>query len=260
MEEVAKNIYRVTTPYKDIYTTVIVIKTSLGAVLFDTATYREDVENVILPALDKLEIHGDDLKYIVLSHSHADHAGGLQWVAEAFPKALILSGNSAMKEKYGDVLRCPEDGQLILDTLQILSVPGHSADSLCLLETATKTLISGDSLQLYGIYGSGAWGANVGLPAEHLEAVEKLRKLEIHRIIASHDYHPYGYMAEGKEAVRKYLDACGEALYRMLDFIRSREETDAEDLAMIYNAQSGLPTVNPRIFKAIYTAADLGRM
>lgn len=259
MEEVAKNIYRIITPYKDIYTTVIIIKTPLGAVLFDTATYREDVENVILPALEKLDIHSDDLKYIVLSHSHGDHAGGLQWVAEAFPNARILSRNPALKEKYGDVFQYPEDGEVILDTLQILAVPGHSADSLCLLDTVTGTLISGDSLQLYGIYGSGAWGANVGLPVEHLEAIDKLRRLDIRRIVASHDYHPFGYLAEGRNAVRKYLDACPEALYRILDAIRSHPDMDSESLAAMYNGQSGLPTVNKRIFENLREASVLGR-
>ena len=91
METVAQNIYRLTMPYKDIYTTVLIIKSPYGAVLFDTATYREDVENTILPALNDLGITGEELKYIVISHFHGDHAGGLQWVTEHFPDACILS-------------------------------------------------------------------------------------------------------------------------------------------------------------------------
>ena len=260
MEEIAKSIYRLTTTYKDIYTTVFVIKTPAGSLLFDTASYREDVENTILPALEELGIRGEDLRYIVLSHTHGDHAGGLQWVAEAFPGARILSRDPALKGSRGDAVRCPEDGEVLLDTLRIVAVPGHSADSLCLLDTATKTLISGDSLQLYGIYGSGSWGANVGLPAEHLRALEKLRKLEIRRIAASHEYHPCGHMAEGEEAVRAYLDACREALYKILDYIRSCPETDSEALAAGYNERSGLPTVAPRIFSAVRIAAEAGEM
>lgn len=260
MIEIAKNIYRLTALYKDIYTTVTVVKTPLGAVLFDTASYREDVEDTILPALKELGIDGSVLKYIVLSHSHGDHAGGLQWVAEAFPNARILSRNPALRETYGDAVQYPEDGEMLLDTLQILAVPGHSLDSLCLLDTATGTLISGDSLQLYGIYGSGTWGANVGLPAEHLQAIEKLRKLEIQRILASHDYHPWGYLAEGREVVEKYLDACPEALYKILDAVKCNPEMDCEELAAAYNANSGLPTVNVRVFRAVREAAEAGKM
>ena len=147
-----------------------------------------------------------------------------------------------------------------MGTLQIIAVPGHSADSLCLLDTETGTLISGDSLQLYGIYGSGTWGASVGMPVEHLEAIDKLRRLDIRRIVASHDYHPFGYLAEGRNAVRKYLDACPEALYRILDAIRSHPDMDSESLAVIYNEQSRLPTVSNRVFAAIRAAAESGKM
>jgi len=260
MEAVTQNIYRLTTLYKDIYTTVTIVKTPLGAVLFDTASYREDVEDTILPALKELGIDGSVLKYIVISHAHGDHAGGLQWVAEAYPDVCILSRSPDLKERFGSAVRCPEDGEVILDTLRIIAVPGHSADSLCLLDTVTGTLISGDSLQLYGIYGSGAWGANVGLPVEHLEAIDKLRRLDIRRIVASHDYHPFGYLAEGRNAVRKYLDACPEALYRILDAIRSHPDMDSESLAAMYNGQSGLPTVNKRIFENLREASVLGRI
>lgn len=260
METVAQNIYRLTMPYKDIYTTVLIIKSPYGAVLFDTATYREDVENTILPALNDLGITGEELKYIVISHFHGDHAGGLQWVTEHFPDACILSRSADLQDKYGAAVRCPEDGELFLGSLQIIAVPGHSADSLCLLDTETGTLISGDSLQLYGIYGSGTWGASVGMPVEHLEAIDKLRRLDIRRIVASHDYHPFGYLAEGRNAVRKYLDACPEALYRILDAIRSHPDMDSESLAVIYNEQSRLPTVSNRVFAAIRAAAESGKM
>ena len=260
MEKVAENIYRIITPYKDIYTTVTVILTPCGAVIFDTASYREDVEKTILPALEALRVREEDLKYIVISHDHGDHAGGLEWMAEAFPKAGILSRSAALREKYGTVVRCPEDGEQILDTLQIVAVPGHSADSLCLLDTVTGTLISGDSLQLYGIYGSGAWGANVGMPVEHLEAIEKLRKMPVQRILASHDYHPFGWLAEGGEAVAKYLDACPEALCKILDAVTSHPEMEVEALAEAYNTTSGLPTVSVRVFKALRAAAQDGKI
>ena len=218
------------------------------------------MENAILPALNELGITCGDLKYIVISHAHGDHAGGLQWVAERFPDACILLRSAALQEKYGGAVRCPEDGELLLGSLRIIAVPGHSADSLCLLDTQTGTLISGDSLQLYGIYGSGTWGSNVGLPVEHLEAIEKLRKLDVKRIVASHDYHPFGYLAEGRDAVLKYLDACPEALFRILDAIRSHPDMDSEALAVIYNQQSQLPTVGNHVFAAIRAAAEAGKM
>ena len=54
--KINENIYRLTIPFKDIFTTVCLIKTDEGALLFDTATYDEDVENYIIPFLDELGI------------------------------------------------------------------------------------------------------------------------------------------------------------------------------------------------------------
>lgn len=49
IEKINEYIHRLTIPYKDIYTTVLFIKTEEGVVLFDTATFEEDVKEQILP-------------------------------------------------------------------------------------------------------------------------------------------------------------------------------------------------------------------
>ena len=46
-----KSIFRITTPYKDIFTTVYVIKTEKGVLLFDAASYDCDADDAIIPAL-----------------------------------------------------------------------------------------------------------------------------------------------------------------------------------------------------------------
>ena len=51
-----------------------------------------------------------------------------------------------------------------------------------------------------------------------------------------------------------------EALYRILDAIRSHPDMDSESLAAMYNGQSGLPTVNKRIFENLREASILGRI
>ena len=69
MLKINENIYRLTIPFKDIFTTVYVLKTDEGALLFDTATYDEDIQNYIIPFLDELEITEDMLKYVFISHT-----------------------------------------------------------------------------------------------------------------------------------------------------------------------------------------------
>ena len=152
-----------------------------------------------------------------------------------------------------------EDGQRILDVLQVVALPGHTADCIGLLDTRTGTLLSGDGLQMYGIYGSGAWGANISYIKEHLALGKTLREKEISVIAASHDYHPCGWKAEG-EAVGPYIAECAAALRAVGDFARANPDDNNEELAARYNASSGLPTVGAHVFAAVRNTMAAGEM
>lgn len=253
---ITPDIIRLTVPYKEIYTTVCIIRTPRGSVLFDTASYAADVPEYILPTLKTLQVH--DLKYIVISHNHGDHAGGLEQLAIHFPEVRIVSLHEAISQKYGNRVLIPKDGEILLDVLSVIAMPGHTADAIGLLDSRTGTLISGDSLQVYGIYGSGKWGANIKLPIPHISALDKLHSLEISTILASHDYHPYGYIAQGKEAVASYINACKEALLGIKAFICAHPELDDTALESVYVAETGLPTIGSHVFLSIRDAMEKG--
>ena len=89
--QINKHIHRTTIPYKDIFTTIYTIRTDEGVMLFDAASYDTDAQAYVLPFLQKVGVSAEELKYIFISHNHADHAGGLHCLAPHFPKARILS-------------------------------------------------------------------------------------------------------------------------------------------------------------------------
>lgn len=249
---VTPDIHRLVIPFLDIYTTVFLIETPDGALLFDTATYPEDADNYILPALRQLGISRDTLHCVVVSHNHRDHAGSLPRIHQEFPEAFLLTGSAKLREQYPDAnFLSAEDGTKVLNVLEVVTIPGHTGDAIGILDTRTGTLLSGDGLQLFGIYGSGKWGANISYPAAHRFAVEKLRSLPLNTIAASHDYHPCGYIARGKAEINAYLGACTEALDRIRDVILRHPEQDDETLAAEYNRNSGLPTVAAHVFAAM---------
>lgn len=157
-------IKRLVLPYKDIFTTVYLIKTPKGAILFDAASYDEDIDNAIIPFLAENDVTTKTLKYVFISHNHRDHAGGLKRFMQIYPDTCIVSRSDALAENYKAYqVYSPKDGDLLLDTLQVVTIPGHTHDSAALLDTRTKTLITGDSLQLYGIVGSEDWACNITL-------------------------------------------------------------------------------------------------
>lgn len=254
-EQFSEYIDRTTTPYKDIYTTVCAVKTEQGALLFDSASFSEDIAAYLLPFLRECGIGKDDLKYVFISHNHTDHAGGLKELLRHFPDLTVISGSAALREAHPETkFLDPGDGGVILDVLQCVTIPGHTQDSAALLDTRTGTLIAGDCLQLWGIFGSGKWGSNIRFPAEHMLALEKLRHLDISCILAAHDYHPMGHVYRGTDEVRSAIDACAAPLRAVAQLIRQNPDSSDEDLCARYNVAEHRPTLGAHVVTAVREA------
>lgn len=250
-KKINENLYYLRTPYKDIFTTVYFIKTDEGVLLFDAASFDSDVDDYILPALDELGISRDELKYVFISHPHGDHAGGLKRLLFHLPGLTVVSKAEKHQVEYADhnVIN-PSDGDILLGALRVVVIPGHTVAACGILDTRDLSLISGDALQLYGIFGSGRWGANIRFPAEHLTVIEKLRSMEIDNIYTAHDYHPVGQFACGRNRVRDALDACVEPLTRVRELILSHPDEDDDGIAAIYN-DGTLPTLGAHVVTAL---------
>lgn len=252
LQTINENINRIVIPYKDIYTTVYTVKFDTGYMIFDSASYDEDIDGILLPALTELGITKENLKYVFISHNHRDHAGGLARFLDFFPDVTVISRSPALAERFPDKkFICPENMQRIERDFIAVAIPGHTLDSAGLYDVRTKTLITGDSLQLFGIFGSEDWGANIGLPAEHLEAVERLSKMDILEIYASHDYHPYGYAYLGKEAVENALDSACRPLITMKKMIENNPTLTDAEIREMYNSSAHIPPVRERVFQAV---------
>lgn len=250
-----ENICRVTVPYKDIFTTLYTVRTPAGVLLFDAASWDEDVEGYILPFLQESGVTPEELKYIFISHNHTDHAGGLKMLMPHFPETTILSRSPKLHEKYSQC-RCyrHEDGEMLLDVLQVVTIPGHTRDCAAILDTRTGTLISGDCLQAYGIRGSGTWAANIMYPAEYIPAIAKVRTLDITQLLTAHDYDPQGYRADSRESVQTYLDACLLPMANVQKLILEFPELDDEALQAKYNYDPELPKIKHQVIGAMRTA------
>lgn len=253
--EIAAGIFRLEVPFEGVYTTVFLLKTPEGCALFDTATYPEDADNYILPALQGLGVPADSIRYIVLSHSHGDHSGGLNRLLDFLPDACIVSRSEDLRAQYaGRSFLLPEDEQTLLGCLTVIAIPGHAPDCLGLLDARTRTFLTGDSLQMAGLYGRGDWGANITQIRDHFIAIDRLRTIDINTLVASHDYHPFGYIAHGSEEISRYLDECIAALRFIRDFIADCPELDDSAAAELYTRTTGLPTIGARVVRAVRAA------
>lgn len=146
---------------------LFLVKEHDGYILVDTAVESEQIDAVI--ALIKETTM--PLKAIVITHSHADHLGGLERFKAAFPETPVVFS----EREYQLVLKkelLPTDRQVPLkegipDSLpvkpdvlvgegdrigefEVLFTPGHTPGHICLYHPTERYLLVGDVMQMLG--------------------------------------------------------------------------------------------------------------
>ena len=130
----------------------------------------------LLSALAKIGMSGEEIDYVVLTHIHIDHAGGVGTVIREMSRAKVLTHSRAVSHlvdptmlwqasrktlgdlalKYGNIEPVPEDrievarDGMKLDlgrglVLEIYLTPGHAAHHLSLFDRGSGVLITGEA-------------------------------------------------------------------------------------------------------------------
>ncbi len=152
----------------------------------------------IFRALERY-INPKELDYILLTHSHYDHAAatgyfkGLGKIAihEEEIKLLRLQRFASVfgirfKPFEPDILlKGGEVFELGETRLEVIHTPGHSPGSVCFYEPIKKWLFSGDTVFAYGSFG------RYDLPGGDgrllLDSIEKLSKLDVVNLYPGHE-------------------------------------------------------------------------
>lgn len=185
-----ENIYRLKVPFGNIYTSVFLLTSKKSSVLIDCATTPSDVDNIIIPALNGIGHGIGEFKYLVLTHRHSDHAGGLKRLLEIAPCLEIIA-----------------DVREIFESVYTYSLAGHTDDSIGVFDCRRNTLISGDGLQGFGV---DKYRCAVKSKEKYLDTLEKIKNdSRIENIVFSHAYEPwFTDRIFGREAVLDCLDVC----------------------------------------------------
>jgi len=122
------------------------LTTSEGIILIDTL-YTYNSEEEIVGGLKKLGLDPAKVKYVIISHAHADHVGGAKMMQDRFGSRIVMGGpdwNSIEKSVNGYPQGKPkrdivaDDGQKITlgdTTVTIVTTPGHTPGTLSMLFT-----------------------------------------------------------------------------------------------------------------------------
>lgn len=189
-EEEIKEIFRLRVPFDRIYTSVFLLRTSEGNNLVDSATTDEDVDSVILPAFRALGYELSDLRAIVLTHRHGDHAGGLSRIKELAPDLSVLT---EVGTRIGEI--------------ELYPMMGHTLDSVGIYDSRTHTLIAGDGLQGAGV---DRYPCSLASREAYLATLARIKNDEkIQNILFSHAYEPWkNNRAFGRSEVLARLADC----------------------------------------------------
>jgi metallo-beta-lactamase class B len=216
------------------------ITTSEGIILLD-AIFDYSIEAEVDDGLRKLGLNPADIKYVVISHGHVDHAGGAKFLQGKYSARLLMSAadydlldrqNPSWKPKRDIVAT---DGQVLTlgdQTMTLYLTPGHT-------EGTISTIFSvRDGGERHTVATWGGTSFNFGPIRERLIAYERsatrfrdiAAKANADVILSNHtpydgtttklpalktrrpgDRHPY---VVGTDSVQRYLttvDECAQA-------------------------------------------------
>lgn len=212
------------------------------------------------------------LDYILLTHSHYDHAAGSAYIAKRYPDTKIVAGEyaakifakptarNAMREldrkaaaqngvteypdlfddlrvdipvRDGDTVRC---GRL---EFTVIALPGHTKCSVGYYLKEEKLLLSCETLGVY--FGQGTYlpSCLVGYK-KALDSMEKAKKLEIDKLLLPH----YGLSHESADQYLQKAEAvCRATAERMLSL--RKQGLTREEIVDIFVADYHKPHVAP---------------
>jgi metallo-beta-lactamase class B len=117
------------------------LDTSDGIILFDSLNNAGDAEMTIVGGLKQLGLDPARIRYVVISHEHADHFGGARYLQQRFGAHVVATDVAwrAMEGSPGSAPESPKRDMVVADggtltlgtsTLTFYHTPGHSAGAL----------------------------------------------------------------------------------------------------------------------------------
>lgn len=187
----------------------------------------------MLSALSELGIQSKEIDYILLTHIHMDHAGGIGTVIKEMSNARVLAHSRARSHliaptmlweaslktlgdaplRYGKIEPVPEEriidavDEMKLElgnslTLEIYLTPGHASHHLCLFDRASSALIVGEAA---GVCVDGAIRPNMPPPfklEDALSSIDKLIALKPQKLCYAH----FGCYDNGLERLKSFRE------------------------------------------------------
>lgn len=160
------------------------------------------------------------LDVVLLTHSHSDHASGVQALLERWPVAFVRPASAAFVD--GESIQAG-DG-----VLTALYTPGHAPDHFSFFDEGRREIYCGDLLRA---------GGTVVIPAsrggdlrQYLESLCRIRDLHPRRLLPGHG----PAIEEPEQLIAEYLAHRAERESQIMDALRRGRATPADMVPDVY--------------------------
>lgn len=214
----------------NIYPSLIV--DSHRVVLIDTGFDTQEVIDQLSQELGAIGIDMSKITDIIITHQDRDHIGGLPYFLKNNEKISLwfheeerpyLFGEKSIEGKPSSpqihsllegILADPNSPHIIhilkdndtiplLGGLKVVHLPGHTPGNICLYHEDSKTLVAGDSLNVFNGELSGPNPIFTPKLKQATHSLTKLLPLDIKNIIT---YHGGLYSVNEKNSLRKLIE------------------------------------------------------
>ncbi|PSR23027.1 MAG: MBL fold metallo-hydrolase [Sulfobacillus acidophilus] len=227
-------------------------------VLVETGSARS--HPALVKGLEEVGVYPSDLRHIIVTHVHLDHAGGVGQMMEVSPKALLhchpralphiidpsrlIAGAQAVygdqaEDIFGPVKPVAKErvvaqgDETMLDAkgheLVFYDTPGHAKHHLCVIDQSTGSLFSGDTVGIRYTRAYTGWPFEWGFPTTTpsdfnpdvlLETLDRLLSRRPRRVCHTH----YGVT----EPARAAFDFTRRGLQRIQAMMTRLSETSTQ--------------------------------
>ena len=143
------------------------------AAIVDTG--QSGSRDAIFEGLDAMSVAPSAVRYIVLTHNHGDHVGGLSDMETDLVNATVYAGAADIGSIRSSLTLAElNDGDEVFG-MGVVGTPGHTPGSISLFDTGSGILVAGDAIN--GDGSGGITGANPDFSSDLDAAAASVAKL-----------------------------------------------------------------------------------